>query len=336
MKIWTGVALLIMLMSAMLPATVTVATGAGNLEVERRYPFHSTCQDSAVLPVTPWQSYPNPPVLVTNNVWGGKQEPHRQCIWLGGNDGSLFGWNLTREAPSTTAPYYPEVVYGKNPWSPWFTRTTDKLPAEVKSITSLEVSLAASTGGYRKYNLAFDLWITNSSTCSEADLMDEIMIWLIWTPDLQSSLNTNAPEVSDGYNVYNLNTYTVAQSFGFTIFSIKTQGIPSKINILALLAYLMSKGHNLGYLASIELGNEVWSGTGRTVVKTFRVDIATTSSLNSTGFGLVLDNYAGDMQNIYTGGGSAFNSVDAPSAIPVMPSRSRSGFQTGRHSEMRA
>jgi hypothetical protein len=221
-----------------------------------------------------------------------------------------FGWNLTREMPSNNSPYYPEVIYGKKPFE--LSSTTSQLPVAVNSITSLEVSLAASMVPYRKYNLAFDLWITNNMRSSSVDITHEIMIWLMWSPDLAPTTQWGH-WISDGYNTYYHIAYKSSRPGGFHVFSLKTPGIPSKINILALLGDIQ----NLGYLASIEFGNEVYSGTGRTDVSEYSIHIETNPSpLTTTGFGLVLNSNT-NMQNIYKAGSSTCNWVRALPAFLV-------------------
>jgi hypothetical protein len=64
-------------------------------------------------------------------------------------------------------------------------------------------------------------------------------------------------------------------------FIIKKQGIPSRINILAFLEHLRKEKHDLRYLASIELGSEVWSGVGATKFGTYRIDLETSAGIAS-------------------------------------------------------
>ena len=222
--------------------------------------------------------------LLRNDVWGGPDEPHLQCVTLG--PGS-FGWNSSRLSPrnneqcNCVQPYYPEVVYGKNPSRTL--STTSSLPVALDSIKSLEVSLAAHMDPYTKYDLAFDIWIANNRESIMADITDEIMIWLLWTPDLAGGhvLDT----LHDGYNIYQHRPEMIRRegSLRWTmhLFTIEKQGIPSRINVLAFFNHLTKEKKDLRYLASIEFGTEVWSGVGATAVTKFGVDLETMHNLES-------------------------------------------------------
>jgi len=270
---------------ALLVCLIVIASGAVYFslvprESKRSVQSRATCSD--------WDTLAFGEFLLENNVWGGPAEPHLQCITLGSGS---FGWNLSRLAPSNydecdcIQPYYPEVIYGKKPWRS--ESTTSSLPVLVDSIKTLEVSLAVSMNPYEKYNLAFDIWITNGTESSPAHITDELMIWLVWTPNLAGE---NIIDIfNDGQNVYQHRAYahwdmiqtSGALTWRYHQFTIAKQGIPPKLNILTFLNHLKKEGYDLRYLASIELGNEVWSGVGATNVTMLRIDLKTASNLRS-------------------------------------------------------
>lgn len=247
-------------------------------------PARTTCQD--------WDTIAFGDFLLENNVWGGPNEPHLQCM---NADLDSFGWNVTRLSPSAYGlpsdcpeciqPYYPEVIYGKKPWRT--ESTTANLPVALDSVESLEASMAATMIPYAKYDLAFDIWITNSAESRSTDITDEVMIWLLWTSGLPGERVRDT--VKDGYNVYEHRTYAywnmtrIEGPLRWTMheFIIKKQGIPSRINILAFLEHLRKEKHDLRYLASIELGSEVWSGVGATKFSTYRIDLETSAGIAS-------------------------------------------------------
>jgi hypothetical protein len=202
-----------------------------------------------------------------------------------------FGWNLSRLSPSiferyqSIQPYYPEVIYGKNPWHA--VSTTTSLPVALDSLRTLEVSLMVSMKPYAKYNFAFDIWITNNKESSPTDITDEVMIWLVWTPGQAGEYVLDT--LNDGYNIYQHRVYrdwnmimtNAQEQHRYHQFTIGKQGVPSKINVLAFLDHLMNEKHDLRYLASIEIGNEVWRGVGATTITKLRVDLETTSLKSS-------------------------------------------------------
>jgi len=248
------------------------------------HPPRTTCQD--------WDTIAFGEFLLENNVWGGANEPHLQCM---NTNLDSFGWNVTRRSPSAYGlpsdcpeciqPYYPEVIYGKKPWRT--ESTTANLPVALDSVESLEVSMTATMIPYAKYDLAFDIWITNSAESRSTDITDEVMIWLLWTSGLPAERVRDT--VNDGYNVYEHRTYAywnmtrIEGTLRWTMheFIIKKQGIPSRINILAFLEHLRKEKRDLRYLASIELGSEVWSGVGATKFSTYRIDLKTSAGIAS-------------------------------------------------------
>lgn len=244
-------------------------------------PTLSTCQD--------WGTIEFGDFHLFSNVWGGEKEPHLQCMTIGPG---AFGWNLSRQSPAINEwyqviqPYYPEVIYGKNPWHAL--STTNSLPVAVNSLKTLEVSLMVSMKPYTKYNFAFDIWITNNTESSSTHITDEIMIWLVWTRGLPGEYV--ADTLNDGYNIYEHRIYrgwnmimtSPGEQHRYHQFTIKKQGVPSRINVLAFFDHLKKEKHDLRYLASVELGNEVWQGTGTTTITELRVDLETTRNLESS------------------------------------------------------
>ena len=183
-------------------------------------------------------------------------------------------------------PYYPEVIYGKNPWHA--VSTTASLPVALDSLKTLEVSLMVSMKPYPKYNFAFDIWITNNTESSPTDITDEVMVWLVWTPGQAGEYVLDT--LNDGYNVYQHRVYkdwnmimtSPEEQHRYHQFTITKQGVPSRINVLAFLDHLRKEKIDFRYLASMELGNEVWHRTGATTITKLRVDLETTQNLKSS------------------------------------------------------
>lgn len=198
---------------------------------------------------------------------------------------SPSAYGLPSDCPECIQPYYPEVIYGKKPWRT--EGTSGNLPVALDSVESLEVSMAATMIPYAKYDLAFDIWITNSAESRSTDITDEVMIWLLWTSGLPAERVLDT--VNDGYNIYQHRRYAywnmtrIEGPLRWTMheFIIKKQGIPSRINILAFLGHLRKEKHDLRYLASIELGTEVWSGAGATKFSMYRIDLKTSANAAS-------------------------------------------------------
>ena len=229
-------------------------------------PLHYTCKDGGTIAFGEF--------FLQNNVWGGPGQEHTQCIAVY-PDGSM-GWSWHKPKWSQW-PHWPSVIYGKSPVSTLQGySSTRNLPIGLSLVKSIEVSLDASVKATGMYNFVFDIWITNSLTCSIDTTSHEVMVHFLWTPELDPKNNLGT--IYDGHNTYQLSSFEMPQEvfrtpFPHYRFSIAKQGIPSKINITALLDYLSSKGEQLSYLAGITLGNEVWYGYGQTTVRVFDVKI---------------------------------------------------------------
>ena len=234
-------------------------------------PERATCVDSAAIPFGDF--------LLENNVWGGPGEPHVQ--WIKASSAS-FGWNWSRlgsaqSSWSHRSPYYPEVICGKKPWRD--SSTTKILPFLIESLDRLEVSLCLSMQAFGDYNLALDLWVTNDVQANPESITDEIMIWFVWTHNVGKIVST----MNDGYNGYEYRVYeSGGWGYRFHQFTLVNQAIPTKINLLAFLNNLAGRGYDLRYLASIELGNEVWGGTGETAISELGIDMSTKAKPRST------------------------------------------------------
>lgn len=212
-----------------------------------------------------------------NNVWGAGNEEKssgtlKSYIYYK-QDGS-FGWEWSRPEPipnPTVLPIVP-VVMVKN-----FVINNKSYFPKLKDISylKLDVDYKYVKPPNGSYNLAYDIWFVTSGK----DRSDEIMIW-INCPGTCSP-GTYRGEFSDGYNVYDLYTRPTAGGgypWAYYAFILKDRyPIPQThtVNVKALFDKLVQ----LGYLSpelslySIDLGNEVWKGSGRIEISRYIINI---------------------------------------------------------------
>jgi hypothetical protein len=209
----------------------------------------------------------------SNNVWGkGTITDYHQCIQLSTNDTAAI-WNWYWNWPAAgegNVKAYPEIIYG---WKPFNNRsTTAKLPLPLTENHSISIrwkSISTEMAGTG--NLAFDIWITNSATPGEQNITREIMIWLNNFGQQPGGTLVTKPSIdSVQYSFYKADwTWTY---FAF----VKTsQTEVHEIRLESILRFLIDNKYisSNEYLAAIEFGNEIVSGSGKTTVDGYSIDI---------------------------------------------------------------
>jgi len=214
---------------------------------------------------------------ITNNVWGLlPSETIASGVYL--NVNGTYGWYWDRPDQALNLlglvkPIYPNVRIGG---TPWLASTVAQFPVKVKDLKSLDLSLAyvyrSEPNGY--YNLAYDLFLTDSSQPSASpNIKAEVMIWIQGTAE-QKSL-TYKGDYSDGYNIYQLHSWTMADGRIYYAFVMKERaGLAGShfVDAKKLLEQLPLDPN--WYIPGVELGNEVWHGSGRIEISKFDVRIS--------------------------------------------------------------
>jgi len=229
------------------------------------------CSDGALINAGDYQAQ--------NNTWGkGDLSGWSQCIGIGMEaDGTLLGrwtWDWLNSGSNVKA--YPEIIFGKKPGS----ATTSKvMPIKISDIGAATVSYDVSSTYTGSGNVAFDLWLTNTpnpSTWAVPPITSEIMIWL----DRQGAMAPGGA-YSERVNLDG-STYAVyvadkwGQGWRYIAFvSAESRLGVGTLDLVSFLSYMRENNLVTGdeYLASIEFGNEVVTGTGETIVKRYTVSI---------------------------------------------------------------
>jgi hypothetical protein len=214
---------------------------------------------------------------ISNNVWNKRDiKEYMQCI-RGHREGSnSFGsWRWKWPKLSDEVKAYPEIIYG---WKPWEKRsTTEKLPIALAKLQSITVDYDTSSSAEGARNLAFDIWITNSGTPKEQSITDEIMVWVDNVGLTPGGTYQEEVVVEDRpYRLYHGKAGHA--SWRYTAF-VPISPMPSaKLRIDSFLSYLITKGILNGkeFLASIEFGNEIVSGQGKTDIGRFSINLQAT------------------------------------------------------------
>jgi len=200
-----------------------------------------------------WREY-----MLENNVWG--DEWTIQYIFTL-NDS--VGWFWHKPLPSSH-PVYPEIIYGKKPWLS--ASTTEKLPARIGEIKNLTIIIDYETlvDKYSWYNAMIDVWITETQNAHHKHITDEVMI----------VIEGNKPkcgageviEIDGRYYVYNARRGAWRMH---TFILCDGEGKVEKIDVMKFIKH--AKIYPGYYVASIEFGNEIWMGSGITIIKNINV-----------------------------------------------------------------
>ncbi|MBC7667981.1 MAG: hypothetical protein H7236_05865 [Gemmatimonadaceae bacterium] len=216
----------------------------------------------------------NPGALVENKDYTIESTLTRSNV----SHGTTFTWSF----PFTTeygAPVrgYPEVAFGPAPMAGG-QKPTDiggVFPLQVSTISSLainyDVSIAGNTAGF---NVAFDIWLTSVKGGGESTITNEIMIWT-HTGDF--------PPFGDLIGTYSDANFSakIYHTGRYTALILDTDNFRGTVDFAAVLAKLVSLGivSPNEYLASVELGSEIFSGTGSLTINDFGIQ-ATTVPVN--------------------------------------------------------
>ena len=198
-----------------------------------------------------------------NNVWGTPNAEHSQCIEHADNMWTInWKWPKMKNYQVRS---YPLVWYGKRPW--YRGSTTQRLPmhlGNVKPISArVRVRKFKATG---HANLAFDMWITGTGkNPSGSDVTREVMIWLRQKGGLTPAGNRRVKSVSIGGMRWEVWYDKRAQPL-ISFYPKSFSQVRYKLPIDKFMLYLIRRKwvKESEYLSSIELGPEVFGGSGET------------------------------------------------------------------------
>ncbi len=222
--------------------------------------------------------------FIWNDAWGrGSLSGARNLIFKAAEGSNVpFGWKWEWPSARTDdVKTYQSLSYG---WHPWVDRrTNDVLPARIGDIAGLRVDYEAVVNASGKYNLAFDMWITESSWNTdpgELNVKREFMIWM----DRRTAIMDNyflVGTVSIGgedYLFYRIEALKgTLSSRDFMVFIKKTPMHAGTIDLADFLSFMLDRKYLAEdeYLKNIDFGNEVWYGQGETTVSRFDVTLTT-------------------------------------------------------------
>ena len=225
----------------------------------------------------PWDAIKLDSGKLSNNVWGiGEGESLTSGVYQ--NEDSSYGWYWNREEPQLKTgaecvkPIYPSVRIGGSPWeksnSPYF-------PIKAGDIQSLkfDVTYSYPTAPTGAYNLSYDFFLLDTNQPSaHPDRKAEIMIWLQRT--FAQPADTYKGDVSDGYNIYEMYSWTMSDGRLYCSFILKGEQSRNSTQTVDAGKLIENLGLNPDwYIHGIELGNEVVDGSGEIEISKFTVTV---------------------------------------------------------------
>lgn len=212
-----------------------------------------------------------------NNVWGkAPGETLTSEIFVRPDGG--FGWLWDRPQPgmkpghSLVHPIYPNVTVGG---SPWVASKIPNFPVKVKDVTSAVYTVSYDFGEnpVGRYNLAYDMFLSDTQRASRTPRPKaEVMIWVRGSAGQPEDKYKG--EVGDGINIYRFYSWTMAQDRRYYAFVQKNDPGPRathRVNVKKLLDTI-AVGPDW-YIPGVELGTEVWDGSGEIEIRGFRINI---------------------------------------------------------------
>ncbi|HKB02082.1 MAG TPA: TIGR03000 domain-containing protein [Gemmataceae bacterium] len=226
---------------------------------------------------SPFETLGRGEYTVENNTWGAFQvSAYSQCVYAApaSAPGPRFAWtwDYPRERADEVKAF-PELIHGKKPWA--WTSTTPRLPRPVSPAPSLKVDFALRTEATGRYNAAFEIWLTRSPIAAgEPDVSHEVMFWVGSGGDpAPVGLRAGTVTLADGRPcdlwVGRIKTWDF---FGFVFRQPFSEGV---LECGYYLEYLLREGKLPPdiHIASLEFGNEIWHGSGRTMIDRYQVTV---------------------------------------------------------------
>lgn len=229
-----------------------------------------TCEDHARIRVGDF--------VLHNNVWNkGDRTDYTQCVFAQSDVyPTTFGWRWDWPGTGRQIKAYPEVMLGDSPWDN--EPPTGQLPLPV-SESDIVVTYDASIEASGNWNVALEMWLTNDPTPTEQNITDEVMIWvaeqglvpgpptyaIVTIDDVKYSLH-----VAQGHGDESGGS---AATWSYIAFYAREPQLSGTLNLRKFLDTLVENGiiEQDRYVASLELGTEVASGTGEFILSMYAV-----------------------------------------------------------------
>ena len=220
-------------------------------------------------------------VVLKCNLWGKaklKGGDPKLCTF---KQGDYWGWSWELPNNARGVIGYPALEVGRGPWGNKKKEKEAGFPVPVDDIKKLTVDYDFEMYvKHKKYNLAFDLWLTNEEFGNQKNITTEIMIWEDYFDFSSYGKVKDVIETPFGtYKVHVgwLENKKFEQNWNYIAFVRTETRVEGSVDIKYLLDYLVANNHidKNHYFTSVELGNEIGNSSGLALVKKFEYDFET-------------------------------------------------------------
>lgn len=217
--------------------------------------------------------------IVVNNVWGKfnltSGHAYTQTISIADDkdltSGISMNWDWNADPSNTSVLAYPEISVGYKPWDDPSHGTTS-LSSRIRDIRAFAVTHdLAISGDIDKFNVSYDLWLTNKPLGDESTITTELMIWTHkGGPDDFGSAQVGT--YKQGGVTFDIVTYAnfgdpsgeTGNHWRYIALVPQTDLLDKTIDVKAVFNEMMRLGYvsEMDYLTGYELGAEITGGTG--------------------------------------------------------------------------
>lgn len=251
---------------------------------------HNSFAEVEILGCGDYLAKPTANGILYNNVWNklaAEDNEWTQCLKQRTvNDTVQHGWSWEWPRGRQVIYAYPQIKLGASPWAPEPAMDT-RFPAQISTLKKFDVSFEVETETDGDHNLATSMWLTESPVKGDkpdsSTIAAEVMIWTYSTKGHFNPAGKKHGTIKTGDSEWEVwlekNWKDMSgqnkNRWVYLTFRAKTQSLKAEIDIKKLLDYAVAEQIITSdlYVADIELGNEIMSGSGVTWVHSFQIEI---------------------------------------------------------------
>jgi hypothetical protein len=220
-----------------------------------------------------------------NNVWNKNAAGKfawSQCLEKDAASG-LYGWSWNWPVRSDAIFAYPQIKLGTSPWAP-SPGVNPEFPLENGALHSLIVEHELQIQGQTEHNVATSLWLTNTPDIgtqpNPSAIVAELMIWTYTTQRHMNPAGAHKGDFNDGKQTWEVwfdKNWSDASGANhnkwiYITFRAKNSSLKAEFDVMKLTRYAVEQRILPAkfYIADIELGTEIMSGSGQAWVKQFK------------------------------------------------------------------
>lgn len=226
--------------------------------------------------------------VLYNNVWNKNAAGSfqwRQCLEKDPSQ-NIYGWSWSWPSNSDTIFSYPQIKVGMSPWAPT-PSFNEYFPAHIAELEKLEIAYELDIKGETQHNIATTLWLIDTEELGQqanpAAIVAEIMIWTYATSGHLNPAGAYQGDIKiDGRqwevwfdeNWHDVSGVNQNRWINVT-FRSDSSSLQTKFDAKPLLNHAMKNKMIPSdfYIADVELGLEIHSGSGFAWINAFDVDI---------------------------------------------------------------